>query len=512
MSDVTYLHPIEAVTDRLSEIGIKDGNIIFDIVSKKILFDSVNGVRTEFNSVKLIDTESELLSSTGIPNNIYVARDTNAIYTYDNGSWISLTISSKKLTENTFYISAESGDDNNNGLSIDSPMTSVNSVLNKYANSSVYIINVIGNVSEGTISITNKKCVTLIGSDSTPVTLTSTNVSIENSSFKIQNITISSDVVINNSRGTIKTSTISGILLSSNSTILLSELSSSSNIVCNDNSMITIRDSNIESLVLSNGSIVSVDSNTTLNNYTISDYTAKLNLAEYETDISTYNFIGNKVDQLSSSITSVIVDLTNAKTELTTNINTVSDNLDTAKTDLTKSINDTNTELTTTIETVSDNRDTAKTELTTSINNTKADLTKSINNTKTELTTSIEAVEDNSITGITCSDNTLTLTKGDNTTSKVSLVGKTTTSKSFTISTSSWTSETNGDYSYIATISVSDITSSDIADVVFDISSLSVCQEAKIAPVCETISGYVKVFSKEVPTDSISGYINIYKV
>ena len=42
---MSFLNIIEAVTERLSEIDANPGNLIFDIASKRILFDAISKIR-----------------------------------------------------------------------------------------------------------------------------------------------------------------------------------------------------------------------------------------------------------------------------------------------------------------------------------------------------------------------------------------------------------------------------------------------------------------------------------
>lgn len=83
----------------------------------------------------------------------------------------------------------------------------------------------------------------------------------------------------------------------------------------------------------------------------------------------------------------------------------------------------------------------------------------------------------------------------------------------FTINTSAWTILTTakGEYKYSATLSISNITSDDSINVIFDIDSLPICITAEIASTVETNNGNIKLYAKTIPTTNIAGIYIIIK-
>lgn len=85
--------------------------------------------------------------------------------------------------------------------------------------------------------------------------------------------------------------------------------------------------------------------------------------------------------------------------------------------------------------------------------------------------------------------------------------------KSFTISKSDWSSNTDvGDYTYRATISDPDMLESMDAQIMIQPSDLQAMKAAKIAPSGSTFDGGIYLYSKNIPSQSISGTYVIYNV
>ncbi len=140
-------------------------------------------------------------------------------------------------------------------------------------------------------------------------------------------------------------------------------------------------------------------------------------------------------------------------------------------------------------------------------------------------------LNDKDIKNISISGGILTLTKHDGTTSTVTINNATQTVNglmsaadkkksdlfkpvSFTIYTSSWSSITassNGGYSYMASISDANITSSDSVEVDFDLSCIAVCLTAQVSPATNSYNGGVYVYAKTQPTATLSGVYLIRK-
>lgn len=82
---------------------------------------------------------------------------------------------------------------------------------------------------------------------------------------------------------------------------------------------------------------------------------------------------------------------------------------------------------------------------------------------------------------------------------------------SFTLQPSAWVSGTNGDFKYYANISVVGITASDGANVVLDVPSQALAGISGLCPSGETLSGAIKLWSKQAPAGNISGNYEIKK-
>ncbi len=85
--------------------------------------------------------------------------------------------------------------------------------------------------------------------------------------------------------------------------------------------------------------------------------------------------------------------------------------------------------------------------------------------------------------------------------------------KSFSIAVNSWTtlSTAKGEYKYSAAITATGITTSDSADVRFDIDSVAACIAAEVAPAAETAANKITVYAKTKPTSAVSGVYTIQK-
>ena len=83
----------------------------------------------------------------------------------------------------------------------------------------------------------------------------------------------------------------------------------------------------------------------------------------------------------------------------------------------------------------------------------------------------------------------------------------------FTIATSAWlenTSETS-EFVYYADITVNGLTANDYAEVNFNRVSQSIAATANVCAAGETMSGKIRIYAKNTPSDSISGEYIITK-
>lgn len=88
-----------------------------------------------------------------------------------------------------------------------------------------------------------------------------------------------------------------------------------------------------------------------------------------------------------------------------------------------------------------------------------------------------------------------------------------TTPTSFSLATTAWTqlSSAKGEYTYSATLSISNILSKDSIDVIFDIDSLPICITAEVAPAVAVNNGNIVLYAKKVPTATVKGAYYIIK-
>ena len=77
----------------LNNTAIKNGSLNFTVDTKELYVD-IDDTRLEISSVEFYNTEEEITSITTPGNKLYVAKDTNRIMTYSNGSWIYVSSSS----------------------------------------------------------------------------------------------------------------------------------------------------------------------------------------------------------------------------------------------------------------------------------------------------------------------------------------------------------------------------------------------------------------------------------
>lgn len=87
------------------------------------------------------------------------------------------------------------------------------------------------------------------------------------------------------------------------------------------------------------------------------------------------------------------------------------------------------------------------------------------------------------------------------------------TPTAFTIAANAWqenSSETS-EFVYYADITVSGLTVNDYAEVNFNRTSQNIIATANICPSGDTMSGKIRIYAKNIPTDSISGQYIITK-
>ncbi len=96
---MAFFQPIEAIAKRVNEIPVSNGNFIINTTDGQIMYDTYDNKRITISGVTFINTEEELLSSTGINNRLYIVKNTGGIY-YWLGNWCSCNTDSKKIKEN----------------------------------------------------------------------------------------------------------------------------------------------------------------------------------------------------------------------------------------------------------------------------------------------------------------------------------------------------------------------------------------------------------------------------
>lgn len=67
-----------------------------------------------------------------------------------------------------------------------------------------------------------------------------------------------------------------------------------------------------------------------------------------------------------------------------------------------------------------------------------------------------------------------------------------------------------GDYGYSAEIPFDGVTSDNCGHIDFDIHSISACVEAEVAPSGETEEGKIILYTKKIPSKTVSGICFIY--
>ncbi len=205
---MAFFAPIEAVSSRLNEIPISNGNFIVNITDGQLLYDAYNNKRISISSISFIDTEAELLSSTGVKNRLYIAKNTGKIY-YWVGSWCSVRINTQSGLNAIYYI-AENGSEDNDGLDADHPAKTLSQIINTYQSQPDMIIMISGNISDTIINISNKNSIAIIGDSSDSSCITG-NITLENSPFRINGVKLSGTFNPINTCGSITSSDVTRI-------------------------------------------------------------------------------------------------------------------------------------------------------------------------------------------------------------------------------------------------------------------------------------------------------------
>ncbi len=205
---MAFFAPIEAVSSRLNEIPISNGNFIINITDGQLLYDAYNNKRISISSISFIDTEAELLSSTGAKNRLYIAKNTGIIY-YWIGSWCSVRINNQSGLNAIYYLS-ENGSEDNDGLEADHPAKTLSQIINTYQSQPDMVIIVSGNISDTIINISNKNSITIVG-DSTNNPCITGNITLENSPFRIDGVKLNGTFNPINTCGSITSSEVTRI-------------------------------------------------------------------------------------------------------------------------------------------------------------------------------------------------------------------------------------------------------------------------------------------------------------
>lgn len=268
---MSFLNIIEAVTERLSEIDTNPGNLIFDIVSKRILFDNHTGTRITISDIEFIDTEVALLASAGIENKLYIAKDTSGIFYYSNGAWKTINASSSETQAITKVYVSESGSDTNSGLTLDECMKTLAGVFSKYSNVSniqIYISGSINTEDTTTNILIANKTISISG-DSKDTDIINQRISFSNCAVTLDRVTIPA---INITRSNLIASNciVNGdIQIQQNSLAYITDCTTQGSATATENSFISIANTAITGDLTSNtGSCITLNQSTYSGKYT----------------------------------------------------------------------------------------------------------------------------------------------------------------------------------------------------------------------------------------------------
>ena len=198
---MAYLHPIEAVANRISEIPSSDGNFIIDIENSSVFFDTKIGTRIHLTDVITFMTENDRTNYTEpVEGKIYVVFGTGTIYTYYGGEWISLT-SKTIISHDTFYLSSSKGNESNSGLTPFDPIDTFEHLMNLYPDSDIYNIYIVEGDYNYDIEINNKHKVHFNTVITSGIVKVFGNIKISGvQDLHIENITCN-NIIINRSNG-----------------------------------------------------------------------------------------------------------------------------------------------------------------------------------------------------------------------------------------------------------------------------------------------------------------------
>lgn len=311
-----HITPNEAINNRLSEIEIKSGNLIFNIDNESLLYDTSSNKRINLSSVIPIKSEKELTQLTGVPEKLFLAKDTGALYYWIGNRWYAIKIASDATIYDTFYVS-ESGSDDNDGVTANTPAKTINNILNKKANNldRVNICILGGTFNENKIQVNGKSLINIYSEatnmDTMPVI--NSEISISNSNFRISSLKLFGPITIDNSAGKISACTINSMALNSGTGLELSnslvhaEMVEFNNntvaIKANNNSVCSVTNirgtNNVTGYNVNNGSTVTVYGNNTMTyseNYILSN-NGRIYLSGEEADESTKKFVTDKIKE-----------------------------------------------------------------------------------------------------------------------------------------------------------------------------------------------------------------------
>ncbi len=317
---MAYIAPVEAVTNRLSEVDIASGNLIFDVEREKILYDSSSNKRIDLSSVVVFNTEKELLTSEGIIEKVYLAKDTGSLFYWDGRIWLPIKVASNAVIYDTFYVSPN-GSDDNDGLTADMPAKTIYNILNSKAtnlsNLTIYILP--GTYNEGNLNISNKKYVKIYSEATNTAEMPTINavLNISNSNFIIDDVKIGKINVTESigqiNKAYINTTTVGdpdSAILVENSLVNINACTFMDNsiaITANRNSVCAVTaisgTGNVVGFYVNNGSVVTLYDHidiTTGELYTLNNG-GRIHLINDPTDITTKEYIDNKVGSKADS-------------------------------------------------------------------------------------------------------------------------------------------------------------------------------------------------------------------
>lgn len=204
---MAYWSPIEANHNKIEDIKKSNGNFIIDVDENQVLYDTKDNRRIIISNLEFVDSEADLMKITGVPNKIYIIKNTGAAYFWIGGGWNSVSEAGNITGDSdTVLTVSPDGDEDSDGTDPNSPAKTISQLIKRYGNARDITIHVIGTINEPHGFYVDGKNINIYGDGSTSIINIQGNpasMRFFNSTFHLSNLVINGTFEADTSTGSI---------------------------------------------------------------------------------------------------------------------------------------------------------------------------------------------------------------------------------------------------------------------------------------------------------------------